>query len=133
MGETKKLRLDAAPLVGVGPIAFGMTRSEVRAIWGEAKEFHKRPDSETTTDDFGFCHVFYDADGCCEAIEIWDDAEVFVDGKQVFPVPLCDALKAFPDFEEDDDGPIAAGTSVAIYAPDGEPESILFGKTGYYE
>ena len=31
-----------------------------------------------TADNFGFCHVFYDENDKCEAIEIFDEVEVYV-------------------------------------------------------
>ena len=51
----------------------------------------------------------------------------------IYPVDLDDALEAFSDLEDDDDGPISYERSNGIYAPDGEMESILFGDKGYYE
>ena len=81
------MRLNVNPLESVGDVKFGMTREEVRSIFGDAEEFKKDPDDDITTDDFGFCHVFYDEDDRCEAVEIFD-AEVFIDGKQVYsPAP----------------------------------------------
>lgn len=126
------MNLNAIPLEGVEDIKFGMTRSEVRSIWGDAKEFKKFPDDEMPTDDFGFCHVFYDENEECEAIEIFD-AEVFVDGKQIYPIEVDEVYDLFPDLEEDDDGPISYERSFGIYAPDDEMECILFGREGYYD
>ena len=56
------MRLNVNPLESVGDVKFGMTREEVRSILGDAEEFKKDPDDDITTDDFGFCHVFYDED-----------------------------------------------------------------------
>ena len=42
-------------------------------------------------------------------------------------------IKNFPDFSEDDDGPYCIGMSVSIWAPDGEPESIMFAREGYFD
>lgn len=126
------MRLDVIPLKSVGDVRFGMSRGEVRAVWGDAEEFKKDPDDVVTTDDFGFCHVFYDEDNKCEAVEIFD-AEVFIDGKQVYPIDMDRALELLPDLEEDDIGPISYERSIGIYAPDDEMESILFGRDGYYE
>lgn len=127
------MRLDAIPTVGVNEVKFGMNRDEVRNIFGEATEFYKFDDDTNTTDDFGFCHVFYDDDDKCEAIEIFDEAEVYVDGKLVFPTDLKSAQEVIRDLEEDDEGAMSFEASVGIYAPDDEMESILFGKKGYYD
>lgn len=125
--------LDANPLIGIDRIRFGMERSKVRAIWGDAVEFKKTPVSETTTDDFGFCHVYYDENDECEAIEVFSESEVYVDGKKIFPIDLKKALGTFLFLSEDEDGAISAEKSVGICAPEGKMESILFVKDGYYD
>ena len=127
------MRIDVVPTVSVNEVKFGMDRKQVRALLGEAKEFRKAQYDENTTDDFGFCHVFYDAEDKCEAIEIFDNAEVYVEGKLIFPIDLSTALEIINDFEQDDDGLTSYSLSIGIYAPDDEPESILFGITGYYD
>lgn len=126
------MRLNVIPLESVENVKFGMVRSEVRSVWGDAQEFKKTPYSKNTTDDFGFCHVFYDESDRCEAIEIFD-AEVFVDGKQIYPISTKKALDLFPDLQEDDDGLLSRDRSIGIYAPDHKMESILFGTEGYYD
>lgn len=110
-----------------------MPRSEVREIWALDSEFLKTGFSSSTTDDFGFCHVYYDDNDCCEAIEVFDDAEVYIDGKLIFPVPMDVVCKTFPDFETDDDGGISVEKAIGIYAPYGKAESIVIGKEGYYD
>lgn len=125
--------LNVIPLVGVGSVRFGMSRRQVRAIWGDASEFQKTPDSIAATDDYGFCHVYYDEKDCCEAIEVFDDAEVLIDGRKLFPLDADELLERFPEFEADDDGPICCRWAAAVYAPYGTAESILFGKEGYFE
>ena len=127
------MTLNAIPLVGVDRIRFGMKRSEVRSVWGDAVEFRKTPQSETMTDDFGFCHVYYDGNDECEAVEIFSETDVNIDRKQIFPISLDEAYEVFPFLAEDEDGPLSIEKSIGIYAPDGEMESILFGKEGYYD
>ena len=99
---------------------------------GAATEFYKFDDDANTTDDFGFCHVFYDESNECEAIEIFDEAEVYVNGLLIFPTDFEAAKKAIGDFEQEDDGLISISKAIGIYAPDGHMESILFAKEGYY-
>ena len=122
----------AIPLAEVNGVKFGMKRCDVREIFGNATEFKKSKFSKTTTDDFGFCHVFYNQSDECEAIEIFDESEVQIDDITVFP-NAADKLKSmFSDFEEDDCGFICKSKSIGVYAPNGKMESILFGCTGYY-
>lgn len=33
------MRLNVIPLVGVGSVRFGMSRGQIRAVWGNAEEF----------------------------------------------------------------------------------------------
>ena len=103
-----------------------------RRLLGSATEFYKFDHDVTTTDDFGFWHVFYDDNNECEAIEIFDEAEVYVNGLLIFPTDFETAKKAIGDFEQDDEGLISISKSIGIYAPDGDMESILFAKEDYY-
>ena len=66
------MRFDAVPTTGVNEVKFGMNREEVRRLLGWATEFYKFDDDVNTTDDFGFCHVFYDDNTECEEIEIFE-------------------------------------------------------------
>lgn len=129
--------IDVIPLIRVNGVKFGMKRSEVRAVLGEATEFFKADSSTNPTDDFGYCHVFYDNNDRCEAIEIFDDAEVYIDNKLIFPTNKEQALNSFrsvfDDFIQDDDGLISYKYSIGIYAPDESMESILIGMENYYE
>lgn len=123
----------AKPLIGVDKIEFGMKRSEVRSILGEAKEFKKSKFSKTITDDFGFCHVFYNLNDECEAIEIFEETEVQIENVVVFPNGMDKLKSMLSDLEDDNCGFISKSKSIGVYAPDGKMESILFGCAGYYE
>lgn len=125
-------KITAIPLVGVEEVKFGMKRSEVRSKFGEATEFKKSKFSKTTTDDFGFCHVFYNLKDECEAIEIFDDTEVQIDNVTVFPSDMKKLKSMLSDVDEDDVGFICKSKSIGVYAPDGKMESILFGCVEYY-
>lgn len=121
------------PLEDIHGIKFGMTREEVRNVFSEkGKEFKKSKFSKTVTDDFGVCHVFYDTNDECEAVEIFEDVTVVVDGKVVFPNSIEAAKMVFTDMEEEEGNYISKIYSVGIYAPSGKMESILFGKKDYY-
>ena len=97
-------------------------------LWEYVNEF-----DINTADNFGFCHVFYDENYECEAIEIFYESEVYVNGSLIFPTDFETAKKVIEDLEEDDDGLISISKSIGIYAPCGDMESILFGKEGYYD
>lgn len=123
----------AQPLKEVNGIKFGMKREDVRKIIGEAKEFKKSKFSKNTTDDFGYCHVFYNDDDECEAIEIFNNTEVLIDKTVVFPINISEIKTIIKDLVEDEGSFISKSQSIGIYAPNGNMESILFGNIGYYE
>lgn len=120
-------------LKDVHGVSFGTKRKAVRAVFGTAKEYKKNKFSETITDDFGFCHVFYNAEDECEAIEVFGDIKVEVDGAVIFPTDVETAKKQLSDLVEEDGSLISKKFSVGIYAPSGKMESILFGVPGYYD
>ena len=124
-------KIIATPLKCVDNVRFGMKREEVRNRFGKFSEFRKSQFSSNTTDDFGWCHVYYDKDDRCEAIEIFD-GEVFVDDVKVFPVDPSELDKVFDDIAEDDEGYLSEKYSVGVYSPDDTMEGILFGAKGYY-
>jgi hypothetical protein len=127
-------KINAIPLDSINGVKFGMKREMVRTIFGtEFKEFKKSTFSTTTTDDFGFCHVFYNENDECEAVEIFDDVEVYIENRLILPGSIDNIKSIITDFEEDDDSYISRTMSIGIYAPNQKIESILFGKIGYYE
>ncbi len=125
-------KVNAVPLREAAGVKLGMKRSEVKEVLGDAKEFKKTKFSKTLTDDFGFCHVFYNSDDECEAIELFKGVQVMIDDRLVFPTGLDEAKKILGDLMEDNGSYISEKNSVGIYAPDGSMESILFGVAGYY-
>lgn len=127
------MKFDVVPMESVNEVRFGMKRKDVRDLLGNAREFIKFEGNTTTTDDFGFCHVFYDREDKCEAIEIFEESEVFINGNLVFPTDFATAKSIVKSLDEDDEGLISFEDSIGIYAPDGKMESILIGKKGYYD
>lgn len=126
------------PLKEVNGIKFGMKRDSVRKLFTvEAKEFKKSKFSKNTTDDFGFCHIFYNQQNECEAIEIFRDnkniIEILISGAIIFPTSLDIVKSFFKDLEKDGDSYISKANSIGIYAPNDKMESILFGDQGYYD
>lgn len=126
-------KMEAIPLKEVAGVEFGMKRIEVRKILGKANEFKKSKFSKTFSDDFGFCHVFYNTNDECEAIEVFKEVQVIINDKVVFPTTLDEAKKILGELIEEDESYISKKKSVGIYIPDGNMESILFGISEYYE
>lgn len=127
------IRIDVTPLKEVNGVRFGTKRDEVREHFGQYEEFQKTSLSDIAADDFGYCHVYYDEHEQFEAIEIFKQVQVLVNGTLIFPTDIKDAMNVIDDFQKDDDGLLSISQSIAIYAPDDEMESILFAVEGYYE
>ena len=128
------MKIMARPLIGVANITFGMNRHEIRkTLSGFKKEFQKSPLDPQKVDDFGYCHVYYDDNDKCEAVEFFTEVEVQINGQKVSPGKIESIKGLIPDLIEEDDGFwISKSYSVGITAPDGEIETILFGCANYY-
>jgi hypothetical protein len=124
------------PLKKVGDIEFGMDRSKVREILGEYKEFRKNKFSRNTTDDFKICHVYYDINNKCEAVEIFEKVTLKINNTIIYPAAykeVCNFLKELDeDAELEEDSCTSFKKAISIYAPGGEVESILIEAEGYF-
>lgn len=78
-------KIQVVLLESVGNIKFGITKQEVREKYAVKGEFIKNDFSNNLTDDLGFCHVYYNDEGKCEAVEIFNDVEVYIGEKLLFP------------------------------------------------
>lgn len=120
-------------LVGFDNVKFGMNRLEVRKLLGEpVREFKKSKFSKVTTDDYSEYHIFYDKDNKFEAVEFFEGAEIKVDDKIIFPISLNILKEMHYNLISDGDGFISTKFSIGVYAPNKNPESILFAKRDYY-
>lgn len=125
----------AVPNEKVGNIVFGMDRKNVRALFdNKYDEFNKIPSSNNTTDDFGMCHVFYDENDHCEAVEIFGDVEIELNEKIVYPNNISIIKELVDDLEEDGYGYTSVSKSIGLTLVDDTEviDSILFGTKNYY-
>lgn len=132
-----KTMINVEPLKKVGRVEFGMPRNSVREIFGaEFREFKKSQSSVNTTDDFGFAHVFYDANNACVAIELFDDCVVSVGAACLMPCDrqsFCDWLRSVDaEAEIRDTDATSIALSIGVTFADGKIDSILFAKESYY-
>jgi hypothetical protein len=122
----------------VGELRFGMARDDVRKALGEYKEFKKTKLSKNTTDDFSFCHAFYDGQNKLEALEFFPgmDVKLALNSIGVFELEygkLLDYVKGFdPNVEVAADG-FTSKEGISVYAPQGETETVLFSAAGYWD
>lgn len=121
----------------VGLVKFGMERKRVREILGDFKEFKKTKYSTNTTDDFSDCHVFYNKENLCDAVEIFNEAKVLIDGTDLFKLTYEDfkglLLKYDNDLKITDDSLTSNKIGVSVYAPEFNVESILVFSKEYFD
>lgn len=121
------------PNQSVDKIEFGCSRVEVRqALIGFKKEFKKNKFSKNTTDEFEYCHVFYDVNDKCNAIELFDTCELIYENKNLFKLSLSDFKELFPDMIEEYGSYFSKKYSVGVSFDADRVESILVGCKDYY-
>ena len=121
------------PLCQVGSVPFQSNREIVRKAFGQYREFRKNPFSKNTADDFGFCHVYYDANDNCDAFEFFSECEIEVNGEIVFPGRLDSIKSVMGRYVIMGDSYISIEKSIGITVLNGKTECVLFGKKGYYK
>lgn len=126
-------KINVIPMVSINELTFEMSRDEVRKYLGSYKEL-KKGFSNKTSDDFEYCHVYYDENNILEAVEFFNDVEVYIDGVLAFPITKKEFKEKFLNYKENElkDGFINYDNSIGIYAPNDKVESILIGKKVYY-
>ena len=131
-------KVDFLPYNGAGQIKLDSAREETRKTLGTFKEFRKTKFSKNTTDDFSFCHVFYNEQNKVEAVEFFDSTEFLFKGKNLFLLSFTELtlfLKSNTiDFQEDELGLRSDAIGLSVFSPDKEKiETILIYKKGYYD
>lgn len=121
------------PCESINGIDFGSDREEVRKKLGlEFTEFKKSKYSKNTTDDYGSFHVFYDDNNKMEAIEIFEDIDIFVDDNQIFPAKANDVKAIFEDATIEYDEITSVKYSIGGTIEDDNIVSVLVGCKDYY-
>ena len=121
------------PCKNINGIDFGTDREEVRKILAiEFTEFKKSKYSKNTTDDYGYFHVFYDIHNQMEAIEIFDNIDLFVNEKKLFPSKVDDVKDIFNDAIIENDELTSVNYSIGATLQDGNLVTILVGCKDYY-
>lgn len=119
----------------VNGISFGSSDRVVHKEFGKAKRtFKKAFFSKGHTDAYNDFHIFYSDKGQFEAIEVFGEVSVSVNGETVYPGTLAKAKKAIPGLSGEHEDFTSNKASVGITTDeDGKNiSSILFGCAGYY-
>lgn len=75
---------ELVPTIKCGELAFLTDRVNVRKLLGKYSTFTKSRSSENSTDDFGFCHVYYNMSNQLIAIEFFLEADLRLCGEKLF-------------------------------------------------
>ena len=127
------MQLTITPTRNVGGISFGMDRNNVRRILpGFQKEFKKSKFSKSSTDDFGYCHVFYNTEDRCNAVEFFEGVELIYNNSNLFELSIDGLKKVFPDLCLEYGSYISRRYSIGIVINNNKVESILVGCQNYY-
>lgn len=127
------MKFEIMPNQSVGKVLFGLERNKVKGILpGYKGEFKKSKFSKTSTDDFGYCHVFYDSKDRCNAVEFFEKVELIYKNMNLFDLRLDDLQSVFPDMKEEYGSYISKKYSIGIVFSENKVESILVGCEGYY-
>ncbi len=121
------------PNKSIGEILFGLERNEIRNILtGFKGEFKKNKFCKNTTDDFGYCHVFYDGKDKCNAVEFFSPKKLIYENKNLFDLSIEELKYLFPDIREEYGSYISQKSSIGIVFEGNVVESILIGCKDYY-
>jgi hypothetical protein len=136
--------LEIKPYWGVHNLEFNMKREILREKFNHKfTEFKKTPYDQNTTDDFEFCHVYYDDENLCEAIEFFEPSIMVFDGFVMTGQAYDNVKEFFQAIDDSLDFNDAGFTSykygIGVYAPDAlynpkKPiEAVNIFRNGYYD
>ena len=130
---------EVTPNVSVGGIRFGMSRAELRALFGDEYEVFRKPNfSENTTDDYHRFHVYYTPEDLVESVMVFygDGIELTLNGTVIFPVEKAKVEEVMPGITGDEDYPTDYQGSIGYGEDAGEEDElfdfILIGREGYF-
>ena len=120
----------------VNGVPFGEKRQRVREAFGDDfKEMSKTLFSKNTMDAYSNFHIFYTPDDTFEAIEIFPENNIIVDGKNIewtYSAVQTWLKEVDSTMIINTEGILSNILSVGIYAPNGKIESILCAGENYF-
>jgi hypothetical protein len=140
------MKFDVMSHKSVGPVSFGMTRSEVRkALASPVHSFMRNEDDEAKTDEFEKLGVYveYDSKDRCIAVEVFSPGEPWFQGRNLLGEPYA-KIRAWiqrqdKGVEIDEAGLVSRKLGIGFYADikpsdrASHPESAIAFKPGYYD
>ena len=139
------MKLEIHPYVGVGSIAFGMTREEIRRAIGQApRTFLKGPYAVIPMDSFDRLgiHVSYKKPNRCDAVELVLTATPTFQGQRLIDRPFDQIHQWFETLDDNivsnDSGFTSFKFGIGLYAPSWKErpsdavEAVIVFEKGYY-
>ena len=125
------------PTISYGNITFNSERSSVRSYFGKYKTFTKSKLSENTTDDFGFCHTFYDPSNRLIAIELFPETSLIFDNTDLLKLTAEELVNKIIIRDENADidtfSILSRKLGICADIEDGLIKSILICTSDYYD
>jgi hypothetical protein len=134
-------RWEIHPFEGIGPIRFGMARSQVRSILGnDFKVFKKGPFAANTTDAYGEhgLHFFYDTADQLECIDAFAKCPIYYRNVRLLNGPAGDILRELSELalspREDEYGGLCFDSGGFVLSlSDDRVEAVTVYRKGYYD
>lgn len=140
------MEFEIQPKVGVGPLRFGMSRSEAREAFKPAQIRSFGSDTATPSDHFidpgSNVLVYYTDDGMVEAVEFARGAQPVLAGRRFLGQPFREAVDSLreldPGIQVEHDGATSNHLGIGFYAPsagrekDALVEGVIVFREGYY-
>ncbi len=123
------------PYESIGSIRIGTSRDVVRKNNTDFHEFKKNRFSKNSSDDYGAYHVFYTSSNCVEAVEIFKDIEIIINGINLSLLSLDGLISCLSDAQMTKESDFinfpTYGLSVSLQS--GAIESYLIYSRGYWD
>ncbi|KUG06483.1 hypothetical protein [Solirubrum puertoriconensis] len=126
------------PHTSAGPVLFGLTRSDIRALFEyEPEQFLRGGEEDTDFYNPLGLFVIYDTDQKCVAVEFTGPAHVSLNGVQLLELSKKEAT-AFFNTDQELDRDASGYTSYqygvgAYYEKHKKPETVIVFARGYYD
>lgn len=129
-------KIEVNVLKDVKGVPFGAERETVRKVFGKNyKEMKKSIFSKNTMDAYDDFHIYYTKDNKFDAIEIFGEIEIRMEGTVIYPGKVSDIEGLLTLPKKNSDGIISESMSVGITVDQentNKIEAILFGSEGYF-
>jgi hypothetical protein len=131
------MNFEIVPIVKCGDLIFLTDRANVRLLLGKYNTFKKSKTSENLTDDFEFCHAYYNTFDQLIAIEFFPEADLRFSGEKLFSLSAKELVNMLKTFDEavvmDEYSIFSKALGICVEIDEGDIKSVLVSTADYYE